>query len=93
MTRWALIVKSPSGAFAQQIDEVTGTREQALAALWHHAHTFKTPQPMNLTRRTVCKDGDDGYVVVNWGLTRMNHIYEFRMHELLWEWSASNGAW
>lgn len=92
MTRWALIIKSSSGVYAQQIDEVTGTREQALAALWHHAQTYRTPQPMNLVRRTVCQDGDDGYTIVNWGLTRINYIYKFRMHEVLWEWNSPNAA-
>ncbi|MEO3749503.1 hypothetical protein [Streptomyces sp. B6B3] len=90
MTRWALVVKQLEGSGeslhwnAQLIGEVTGTREEALAVLRQHAQTFETRHPWELHRRVLCRDGDDGFFVMNRGRTR-DFPCEFRVYEVLWD--------
>jgi hypothetical protein len=90
MVRWALTVKQYVGSGDNKvweitvIDEVTGTREQALAALWQHALNFRPKHPMGGTqRRRVLRDGED-FLVINEGVSRAFPCW-FRAQELLWD--------
>ncbi|MGP4112879.1 hypothetical protein ACTWP5_18465 [Streptomyces sp. 4N509B] len=90
MTRWALVVRQLQGSGqalhwnADLIGEVVGTREDAMAALWQHAQTYQPRHPVNVGRRVVCRDGDDGFLVINHGMSR-DYPCEFRVHEVLWD--------
>ncbi len=90
MRRWALVLKELTGSGqsmhwnARLLGEMTGTREQALAALRQHAQTADTRHPLDPRRRVVCLDGDDGFFVINRGVTR-DFPCEFRVYEILWD--------
>ncbi|MGP3967289.1 hypothetical protein [Streptomyces sp. 6N223] len=95
VVRWALTVKQNTGDANYQfwettvIGEVTGTREQALAALWHHAVNFQPRHPRaGAKRRWVLRDGD-GFLLASDGVTR-DSLCEFRAYEILWD-SAFHG--
>ncbi|MBO0883265.1 MAG: hypothetical protein J2P17_23600 [Mycobacterium sp.] len=90
IVRWALTVKQRQNTVdgmmwdTSVIDEVTGTREQALAQLWQHAVNFQPKHPRTDTiRRRVLRDGD-GFLVINESRRRVVSC-EFRAYEILWD--------
>ena len=89
MVRWALTVKQHTGTGSNQfwetkvIDEVTGTREQALVRLWEHAVNFRPVHPRGGSlEQWVLRDGDD-FLVVNRGASG-SYSCKFRAYEILW---------
>ncbi|MBL1065967.1 hypothetical protein [Streptomyces sp. 7-21] len=90
MQRWALTVRELRGR--QQwlhwdtkiLGEVTGTYEQALAALYQHAVHYRGFHPIGgSSRRWVLRDGD-GFIAIDQGVTRQVSS-EFRVREVLWD--------
>ncbi|UGQ08948.1 hypothetical protein LO772_18370 [Yinghuangia sp. ASG 101] len=85
MVRWAMtVIETSRGEHIKVIDEITGTREQALARLWHHAVHLHSPDPVaGSNEQWVLRDGDDGFIVIRKGLTGQ-YSRRFRIHEIVW---------
>jgi hypothetical protein len=89
---WALVVEQNVGSGstlrwdAEVLDYVSGTREQALAALWHHVQTFQPRHPMGVGRKRVLRHGDS-YLVLNEG-TMNEYPCKFTVYEFVWDSAA-----
>ena len=87
VSNWALTVEGRNldGApFGQEIlADVTGTREQAMTALWEHMQGFQPPRPMFVRRWWAYRDAD-GYLARYEGSSGGHHLYVFLLRPLVW---------
>ncbi len=85
MNRWAVVAEQNIAGYQgrwdiQVLAEAGGTREQALALLWHHVQSFRPLHPRIVERRRVYRDGD-GFLVLNTGATAVAFPCRFRLVE------------
>ncbi|WP_059009486.1 hypothetical protein [Streptomyces specialis] len=96
MVRWGLIVEEVVSWGqgqrwgARLLAEMGGTREEALAALWHHAYSYKPRHPTSPQGRLVFREAD-GFLVINKGATA-DYPCRFKIAELLWD-TSRQGPW